>query len=65
MTTLPQDRILKAAAARRAGVTPPTIARWIATGLIPGWRVGGRIYVSAADIDRVCAGIPIPVTATS
>lgn len=55
MKPLPKDRILRTAGARRAGVAPPTITRWIERGLLDGWRVGGRVYVSAGQIDKMLA----------
>lgn len=55
-------RILKAGAARRVGVSPPTIQRWIDRGLLAGWRVGGRIYVDPDELDRVAAGERMPIT---
>ncbi|WP_082778013.1 helix-turn-helix domain-containing protein [Tsukamurella pseudospumae] len=56
------NRIVKAAAARKVGVAPPTIQRWIDRGLLAGWRVGGRVYVDSDEVDRVAAGERMPIT---
>lgn len=61
--TLPADLITRPAGARRAHVTPPTITRWIQHGLIAGYRIGGRVFVSAADVDALLANSRMPVTA--
>lgn len=61
--TLPADLITRPAGARRAHVTPPTITRWIQHGLIAGYQIGGRVFVSAADVDSILANARIPVTA--
>ena len=59
---LPPDLISRPVGAKCAGVTPPTITRWIARGLLAGYRIGGRVYVSAADIDRLLKNARMPVT---
>ncbi len=58
--TLPADRIGRTVAARRVGVSAPTVSRWIDRGLIAGYRLGGRIYVSEAEIDEMLARARIP-----
>ncbi|WOF19473.1 helix-turn-helix domain-containing protein [Mycobacterium avium] len=61
--TLPDDLITRPAGARRARVTPPTITRWIARGVLAGYQIGGRVFVSEAEIDSILANARIPVTA--
>jgi excisionase family DNA binding protein len=61
MNSLPADRILRTVAARRAGVAAPTVTRWIQRGLIAGYRVGGRVYVSAGDLEAMLADARISV----
>jgi excisionase family DNA binding protein len=61
--TLPADRIGRTDAARRVGVSAPTITRWIDRGLIAGYKVGGRIFVSESDFDEMLGNSRIPVTA--
>jgi hypothetical protein len=58
-TCIPADRILRTEAARRAHVGATTMSRWIEKGLIAGYRLGGRIYVSAGDLDALLAGSQI------
>lgn len=46
-------------AAKKANCSPRTVRRWIATGVIPGYRVGPRLVrVDAADIDGIARQIP-------
>jgi excisionase family DNA binding protein len=46
-------------AAAYADVSPRTIRRWIATGRLPGYRVGPRLVkVDLADLDAVVRRIP-------
>lgn len=42
-------------AARLLGVTPATIRRWVADGLLPAKRLGPgrRIVIEPADLDRL------------
>lgn len=63
MANLPDDLISRPAGAKRAGVSPPTMSRWIDAGLIPGYRIGGRVHVSAADVDAFLDAARMPVTA--
>lgn len=63
MANLPDDLISRPAGAERAGVSAPTMTRWIAAGLIPGYRIGGRVFVSVADVDALLASARMPVTA--
>lgn len=50
----PEPMITIADAARRAGVHPRTMRRWIAEGTIAGYRVGPRLLrVRAADIAQL------------
>lgn len=64
MTTnlLPPDLISRPVGTKRAGVTPPTITRWIARGLLAGYRIGGRVYVREADVYRLLEDARMPVT---
>lgn len=63
MANLPDDLISRPAGAERAGVSAPTMTRWIAAGLIPGYRIGGRVFVSTADVDALLGAARMPVTA--
>lgn len=46
-------------AAKYADVSTRTIRRWIAQGLIPGYRVGPRLVkVDLADLDKLARRIP-------
>src|SRR5262245_47288812 len=47
---LPDDLIDTRAAARLARTHVNTVRRWVFTHKIPGWRRGGRLFVSARDI---------------
>ncbi|OBA92976.1 hypothetical protein A5666_00085 [Mycolicibacterium fortuitum] len=60
---LPGDLVSRPAGAARGHVTPPTITRWIERGLIPGYRIGSRVFVSAGDIDALLASARMPVKA--
>ncbi len=60
MTQLPSDLITRPVGARRAHVTPPTITRWIERGLLTGYRIGSRTFVSEAEIDEMLANARIP-----
>jgi excisionase family DNA binding protein len=42
--------------ARAWGVSPATIRRWFASGLIQGIRVGKTIRIYRAELDRLQAG---------
>lgn len=63
MTTQPpSDLITRPVGARRAHVTPPTITRWIDRGVLTGYRIGGRTFVSEAEIDEMLGNARIPVS---
>ncbi len=47
--TIPDDLIELPDAARLIGVSYQTAHRWIKTGQLPGYRVGGRYRVSKRD----------------
>ena len=48
-----------AEAAAIADVSARTIRRWIASGLLPGYRVGPRLVkVDLADLDQLARRIP-------
>lgn len=43
-----------AVAAEHADVTPRTVRRWVASGLLPAYRVGPRLLkVDLEDLDRM------------
>lgn len=47
----PEHMISVAEAARRAGVHPRTMRRWVAEGKITGYRIGPRLLrVNPADV---------------
>lgn len=53
------SRISIQAAAEAADVSPRTIRRWIAQGLLPAHRVGPRLVkVYASDVNRLVHPIP-------
>ena len=47
-----------AVAAEYVEVTPQTIRRWVAQGLIPAHRIGNTLRVDLNDIDRVAQPVP-------
>ena len=47
-------------AAAIAGVTPPTVLRWLKQGLIRGERVGGRFRYNLDDIASMREQFPHP-----
>lgn len=49
-------------AAEEYGVSVKTIARRIADGSLPAYRVGGRVRVKGADLDKLARRIPTAVT---
>lgn len=54
-----QNDFTIAEAARRKQVTPRTIRRWIAAGVLPAYRVGPKlIRIKPADLDAVGRRIP-------
>jgi excisionase family DNA binding protein len=50
-------RILVTDAARRLGVTAPTVWALIAKNDLAGFRLGGRRYVTAASFESYVAGL--------
>jgi excisionase family DNA binding protein len=48
--TIPDDLIELPDAARLIGVSYQTAHRWIKTGQLPGYRIGGRYRVSKRDV---------------
>jgi excisionase family DNA binding protein len=55
----PQRLTSLANAAAYADVSARSIRRWIASGLIPGYRVGPRLVkVDLDDLDRLARRIP-------
>ena len=60
-TTAPPnpETVSVAQAAEREGVTPKTIRRWIADGIIPAHRVGPKlIRIRVPDLDALHRRIP-------
>ncbi len=59
---LPADLINVSAAARLLGTHCSCIYRWIASGKLPAWRIGGRYKLSRAEVvafpKRSGPGIP-------
>jgi excisionase family DNA binding protein len=54
----PEQTISVAEAARRAGVHPRTMRRWVSEGTITGYRIGPRLLrVSTADVDKLLAPV--------
>lgn len=50
MNTLPADLIPAREAATKLRCHIAAIHRWILTGKLPGWKRGGRWFVSQADL---------------
>ncbi len=50
MSGYPQDLVPLVQAAADCTVRPRTMRRWITRGRLQGWRVGGRVWVSAAQV---------------
>jgi excisionase family DNA binding protein len=58
-TTRPQRLTSVENAAHYADVSTRSIRRWIAAGLLPGYRVGPRLVkVDLDDLDRLARCIP-------
>jgi excisionase family DNA binding protein len=53
------DELTKAEAAARAETSESTIDRWLRAGRLRGVRRGSRVFVNAADLDRVLGGTPL------
>ncbi|MBO0677193.1 helix-turn-helix domain-containing protein [Mycolicibacterium sp. S2-37] len=54
----PEQTMSVAEAASRAGVHPRTMRRWVAEGIINGYRLGPRMLrISAADVDELLAPV--------
>ncbi|NTY57946.1 helix-turn-helix domain-containing protein [Mycolicibacterium sphagni] len=54
----PEHTISVAEAARRAGVQPRTMRRWVTDGIITGYRIGPRLLrVSAVAVDELFAPV--------
>lgn len=53
----PEDSLSKAEAAKRAGVTPRTINRWVSQGYLTKY-VGqvNRVRISQRELDRFISG---------
>lgn len=50
-TNLPSDLISTKEAGDLVGVRPAVIVGWIRAGMLPGWKVGRKVYrVSRADV---------------
>lgn len=47
---LPEDRIDARAAGRLLGLHVSTVLRWLLEGKLRGYRVGGRYWLSRADV---------------
>jgi excisionase family DNA binding protein len=52
LRTIPARYGSAAEAARYTGLSPKTIRRWVAAGVVPGYRVGRRVLIRFADLDR-------------
>lgn len=48
----PDDLISVTAGAKILLMTTAGLVRWVTTGRIPGWRRGGRLFVSHADVKK-------------
>lgn len=44
--------IVDTLAQRGIHITPETVRRWIKTGSMVGFRVGGRLYADPAELER-------------
>lgn len=65
MHTAPAQLLTVAEAAKRAGVHPMTIRRWIATGELPAYRLGPRLLkVDPEDVDASARPVVADVTAS-
>lgn len=60
MTRKPPVWLSRQDAADEYGVSVKTIGRRIADGSLPAYRVGGRVRVKAADLERLARRIPTP-----
>jgi hypothetical protein len=58
-----QNELTLARAAALLDRSESAVRRLIATGALPAVRRLGRIYVSAADVERLLKGQPVAVTA--
>jgi excisionase family DNA binding protein len=47
---IPTDLISPNEAAKLLGRSPTSIRRWIAVGMIPGFKIGGQLALSKADV---------------
>jgi len=62
---VPQNDFTIAQAARHKGVSQKTIRRWIASGILPAYRVGPRVVrIKADDLDLDTVGRRIPSAAS-
>ena len=66
---MPDDGIIQndltiAQAAQRKNVSPRTVRRWIATGILPAERVGPRLVrIRPQDLDHLGTRIPSAASA--
>lgn len=54
---LPEDTITAKAAARLVGVHVSAVYRWVMSGRLRAWRVGGRLRLSRADVLAVVQAV--------
>ena len=56
----PRRRLTPAQVATIVGCTPDTIRRWTAAGSLPSVRLGRRILIDFADVERLMTPNPPP-----
>lgn len=54
---LPEDTITAKVAARLVGVHVSAVYRWVMSGRLRAWRVGGRLRLSRADVLAVIQAV--------
>ena len=54
------ETVTVAEVARQAGVHPSTVRRWIADGIITGYRLGpNRLRVDATEVERLLTPVVV------